>query len=97
MRLANSEPVYGYLSAFPSSWFDGLETNPHGWNNVPFYTIHKILAGLVDTYKYGGLDEALDIAIDMSDYHRYRVDQLSDSQIEAMFRPTTAIPKSGAE
>ena len=39
----------------------------HGWNNVPFYTIHKILAGLVDTYKYGGLDEALDIAIDMSD------------------------------
>ncbi len=77
---------YGYLSAFPSSWFDGLETNPHGWNNVPFYTIHKIIAGLIDAYKYCGNDQALDSAIDMSDYHSWRVSRLTDSQIEEMFR-----------
>ncbi len=84
--LAVSQPVYGYLSAFPSSWFDGLETDPHGWNNVPFYTIHKILAGLVDAYKYCGIDEALDIAIDMSDYHSWRVSLLSAYQIDEMFQ-----------
>lgn len=77
--------VYGYLAGVPSSNFTTLENNP-GSALVPFYTIHKTLAGLADVYRYCGIDGALDIAIAMSDYHSWRVAQLSSSQIEAMFR-----------
>ncbi len=77
--------VYGYLSGFPSSDFTTLENNPSA-ATVPFYTIHKILSGLVDAYRYTTNGLALDIAIGMSDYHSWRVAQLSTAQIEAMFR-----------
>jgi DUF1680 family protein len=77
--------VYGYLSGFPSSYFTTLETNPTA-AQVPFYTIHKILAGLVDAYRYTSNHLALDIASGMADYHQWRVAQLSAAQIEAMFR-----------
>ena len=76
---------YGYLSAFPISYFETLETTPTV-QLVPFYTIHKILAGLVDAYIHCGNGQALDMAIAMSDYHRWRVDQLTSAQVEAMFR-----------
>jgi len=76
---------YGYLSAFPSTYFDTLETSPSS-AQVPFYTVHKILAGLVDAYRYTTNNLALDIASAMSDYHAWRVAQLSSSQVEAMFR-----------
>lgn len=77
--------VYGYLSGFPVSFFSTLETNPTS-AVVPFYTIHKIMAGLVDAYIHCNSTQALDIAIAMSDYHRWRVDRLTSAQIEAMFR-----------
>jgi autotransporter-associated beta strand protein len=77
--------IYGYLSGFPISYFSTLETNPTS-AQVPFYTIHKIMAGLVDAYRYGGVNQALDIAISMSDYHQWRVNRLTSAQIEAMFR-----------
>ena len=77
--------VYGYLSGFPESYFTTLETNPGG-APVPFYTMHKIMAGLVDAYIHCGNQQALDIVIAMSDYHRWRIDRLNAAQIEAMFR-----------
>ena len=77
--------VHGYLSGFPESFFTTLETNPAG-APVPFYTIHKIMAGLVDAHIHCGNQQALDIAIAMADYHRWRINRLSAAQIEAMFR-----------
>jgi autotransporter-associated beta strand protein len=74
----------GYLSAFPISFFETLETTPTS-ASVPFYTIHKIMAGLVDAYRYAGVSQALDMAIAMSDYHAGRMKRLSASQITAMF------------
>nr|GMD17792.1 uncharacterized protein LOC109235257 isoform X2 [Ipomoea batatas] len=38
----------GYLSAFPSEFFDRFEAIKPVW--APYYTIHKILAGLLDQY-----------------------------------------------
>jgi autotransporter-associated beta strand protein len=78
----------GYLSAFPVSYFETLETSPLS-AQVPFYTIHKIMAGLVDAYRYAGVSEALDMAIAMSDYHAARMARLTSSQIEAMFVAST--------
>jgi len=75
----------GYLSAFPAAWFDKLETNPRG-ASVPYYTIHKILAGLLDVHAFCGNKQALDVAAKMSDYFAVRMAKLTPDQIEAMFR-----------
>jgi autotransporter-associated beta strand protein len=73
----------GYLSAFPSTWFDNLESGAGA--SVPYYTIHKIMAGLVDAYRYTGNDQALDVAVDMSDYFAGRIANLTSAQIDSMF------------
>ncbi|CAN6839192.1 hypothetical protein Bca4012_047769 [Brassica carinata] len=61
----------GYLSAFPSSFFDRFEAIKPVW--APYYTIHKILAGLVDQYKLAGNSQALKMATWMADYFYIRV------------------------
>ncbi|KAJ0230718.1 Proline-tRNA ligase [Hirschfeldia incana] len=61
----------GYLSAFPSSFFDRFEAIKPVW--APYYTIHKILAGLVDQYKLAGNSQALKMATGMADYFYVRV------------------------
>jgi DUF1680 family protein len=48
-----------YLSAFPATWFDRLEKGERVW--APFYTIHKIMAGLFDVYRLAGNSQALQV------------------------------------
>src|ERR1017187_5237558 len=54
----------GYLSAFPIEFFDRLRDRQQVW--APFYTIHKIMAGLLDMYVYVGNDQALDMVQKMA-------------------------------
>ncbi|GFP98769.1 hypothetical protein PHJA_002020800 [Phtheirospermum japonicum] len=61
----------GYLSAFPSELFDRFEALKEVW--APYYTIHKILAGLLDQYTLAGSDRALNMTIWMVDYFYNRV------------------------
>ncbi|KAM7279054.1 hypothetical protein ACFE04_006188 [Oxalis oulophora] len=61
----------GYLSAFPSEFFDRFEAVKPVW--APYYTIHKIMAGLLDQYTLGGNDQALKMATWMADYFYSRV------------------------
>ncbi len=75
----------GYLSAFPADKFDQLEKNPHK-ASVPYYTIHKIMAGLLDVYACCGNAQALDVAERMSDYFAARFAKLTPEQIEAILR-----------
>lgn len=49
----------GYLSAFPETFFDNVETNQPCW--VPWYTMDKIIAGLTAVYKFTGNETAFDI------------------------------------
>lgn len=56
----------GYLSAFPVSLFDRLKARTRVW--APFYTYHKILAGMLDMHQYCGSETALQIAQDMADW-----------------------------
>ena len=46
----------GYLSAFPEELFDRLRLDKRVW--APFYTLHKIMAGLLDLHTLGGNAEA---------------------------------------
>ena len=54
----------GYLSAFPVEFFDRLRERQQVW--APFYTLHKIMAGLLDMYVYCGNEQALDMAQKMA-------------------------------
>jgi len=56
----------GYLSAFPLELFDRLDQRKGVW--APFYTIHKIMAGLFDMYAHAGNKQALEVAAGMADW-----------------------------
>lgn len=60
---AATPPTFGYLSGYPASQFTDLENlvpYPKQWS--PYYTIHKIMAGLRDQYLYAGSQQALQLA-----------------------------------
>lgn len=54
----------GYLSAFPLSFFDRLDRGQKVW--APFYTIHKIMAGLLDMHVHAHNAEALQVVLAMA-------------------------------
>ena len=70
----------GYLSAFPESFFDRLESGQKVW--APYYTIHKIMAGLLDAYQCCGNAQALEVDNAMAGYFKHRIDKLSDAQMQ---------------
>lgn len=65
----------GYLSAFPVEFFDRLRERQKVW--APFYTIHKIMAGLLDMYVYCGNEQALAMVQRMADWVDGYTDTLS--------------------
>jgi uncharacterized protein len=54
----------GYISAFPSEFFDRLDRRENVW--APFYTIHKIMSGLLDMKTQAANDQALDVVVKMA-------------------------------
>ncbi len=70
----------GYLSAFPENFFDRLEAGTGVW--APYYTIHKIMAGLIDQYCLTGNAKALDVVTGMADWIDRRTASLSDAQLQ---------------
>ena len=84
-RCQNSAPGQGfhagYLSAFPESFFDRVETGKPVW--VPWYTMHKILAGLLDAYQICGDQQALNILVKAVEWVRLRVDHLTEKEMQA--------------
>ncbi len=56
----------GYLSAFPTEWFDRLDARKPVW--APFYTIHKIMAGMLDQYTLAGNRQALGVLEGMANW-----------------------------
>jgi uncharacterized protein len=54
----------GYVSAFPVELFDRLRAGQPAW--APFYTLHKIMAGLLDTATLSGDGGALDTLLGMA-------------------------------
>ena len=71
----------GYLSAFPEEFFDRVDKRQRVW--APYYTLHKIMAGLLDVYLNCGNRQALDVLVKQADWVKLRVDRLSDEQQQA--------------
>jgi DUF1680 family protein len=68
----------GYLSAFPEEFFDRVDARKQVW--APYYTIHKIMAGLLDVYLMCRDRQALDVVQKMADWVKFRVDRLTEAQ-----------------
>jgi hypothetical protein len=67
----------GYLSAYPTEFYDRLDKGRNVW--APFYTYHKILAGVLDMYFHAGNKQALEVASGMAAW----ADEWSASKPEA--------------
>ena len=71
----------GFISAYPPDQFIMLEHGAkYGTDNTrvwaPYYTLHKILAGLMDIYEVSGNEKALEIVKDMSDWVYTRLNEV---------------------
>src|SRR2546423_1088826 len=68
----------GYLSAYPTSFYDRLREGKRLW--APFYTYHKILAGHLDMYTLCGNEQALANAEKMADWTGNYLKPINDEQ-----------------
>lgn len=75
--LAECQAESGYLSAFKEELFDNLEQGKQAW--VPWYTMHKILAGLLKVYQLTSMPTALDIAIRLGTWVAGRVNRWDEA------------------
>ncbi|WFE99254.1 beta-L-arabinofuranosidase domain-containing protein [Micromonospora sp. WMMD964] len=74
----------GYLSGFPESDFTALEARTLSNGNVPYYCIHKTLAGLLDVWRYTGNTQARTVLLALAGWVDARTSRLSSSQMQSM-------------
>jgi hypothetical protein len=72
----------GYLSAFPEELIDRVDARRRVW--APYYTLHKIMAGLLDMYQLAGNRQALDVLLKQAGWVKFRMDRLSREQQQLM-------------
>ncbi|MEP6573245.1 MAG: beta-L-arabinofuranosidase domain-containing protein, partial [Gemmatimonadota bacterium] len=72
----------GYLSAFPEEVFDRLRAGKPAW--APWYTLHKIMAGLLDMHTLTGNAQALDVLTRMVWWAQGWTGPLGDAEMARM-------------
>ncbi len=82
--LGSNATHYGYMSAFPESFIDRVETGRQVW--APWYTLHKLMAGLLDANQLCGNAQALEVLTNMANWVKFRQDRLSEQQMQASLR-----------
>ncbi len=80
----------GFISAYPPDQFIMLENGAtYGGDNAkiwaPYYTLHKILAGLMDIYEINGNEKALEIVKGMGDWVYARLSPLPTETLISMW------------
>ena len=79
----------GFLSAYPETQFVRLEEfATYGGSQgiwAPYYTLHKIMAGLLDAYAVTGNRQALDILTGIGDWASSRLLPLRPEQLDRMW------------
>ncbi len=72
----------GYLMAYPETFFDRLERGEWVW--APYYTLHKILAGLIDQYIYCNNQMALELASKMAEWISERNSGFTEDEMQSI-------------
>ncbi|QDH81329.1 hypothetical protein FKX85_20765 [Echinicola soli] len=80
----------GFISAYPPDQFIMLEQGAkYGGQKdqvwAPYYTLHKILAGLMDIYEVSGNEKALEVAKDMGYWVAARLGKLPTETLISMW------------
>ncbi|PZG24298.1 hypothetical protein C1I95_00740 [Micromonospora craterilacus] len=74
----------GYLSGFPEADFTAVEARTLNNGNVPYYCIHKTLAGLLDVWRHIGNTQARDVLLALAGWVDWRTGRLTPTQMQAM-------------
>src|SRR5690349_3673823 len=74
----------GYLSGFPESDFTALEARTLSNGNVPYYCVHKTMAGLLDVWRLLGSTQARDVLLALAGWVDWRTGRLTGSQMQAL-------------
>jgi DUF1680 family protein len=74
----------GYLSAYPANLFQNLAEGKKVW--APFYTLHKIMGGLLGMYGLTGNEEALRVCEGMAGWVDAYFEGIGDAQRQRMLR-----------
>lgn len=81
----------GYVSGFPRDCFDKVFSGEFsvsrfdlGDSWVPWYSIHKIYAGLIDAYEMTGNRQALEVVVKLADWAKKGTDNLTEEQFDRM-------------
>jgi DUF1680 family protein len=74
----------GYLCGFPESDFTSLESGTLGNGNVPYYVVHKTMAGLLDAWRYLGSTQARDVLLRLAGWVDWRTARLSYNQMQSV-------------
>ncbi len=90
--MAECARTDGYLSAYEESQLDTLERNENSGVWAPYYTIHKIINGLVCCGIYLKNETAVKLAEDLALYIHARFEKLSYWKIDNILRPTRLNP-----
>jgi hypothetical protein len=83
-ELAKCQQAHGdgYLSAFPKELFERLRNHQRVW--APFYTYHKIMAGLLDSYTLSGNQQALAMVRGMAGWVNAYASPIGDDDWQKM-------------
>jgi len=76
---------FGFLATVPEAVYERLE-NGEGGTGVLYYAMHKWMAGLLDAYQLGHNAQALDVVKKLADWLEFRLDRLSDQQLQNALR-----------
>ncbi len=76
----------GYLSAFPESHIQRAEERKPVW--APYYVLHKVYAGLIDTHLHCNNKQALEVVTAMADWAVARNKHLNREEMQAMLNST---------
>src|ERR1039457_5494768 len=80
VALGSNATHFGFLSAWPESFIDRVEAGRQVW--APWYTLHKIMAGLYDASQLAGNQQALLVLTNMANWVKFRVDRISVDQMQ---------------
>jgi uncharacterized protein len=85
-ELARCQKAHGngYLGAYPAGFFEKLTKGEKVW--APFYTLHKIMAGLVDMFVHTGNEDALAAAEGMAGWVQAYFEGIGAEQRQRMLR-----------
>src|SRR5574344_3087726 len=84
----NTEGLYGYVGGFPynemwTSLYNGDVTKFKEYGgDVPFYVMHKVMAGIRDAYVYGGNATAKTVFLKLCDWTINVVSKLDDTAMQ---------------